>query len=246
MRSTDPPRGAGPRNGRVIYRAGANRFGGAMQLGLRRGGSTAVYFNFAPVQFLHPPFWGTATTLRRYAVGGLGSADAPSVQTVFLPRAFVTQPTMAPPPLGPILYPGPKLTTMFGLSTTGTGALVLVPADPIATGPMGTLAGQYTTHYGFGQTTGTVIAQQTARSGGQDFFTVMGSDARTPLGAGNLSLVAGGLTFRNTHFSREPFASFQKVTLTLGPMVPSLSRAGLAAAALVLLGTGYALRRRMA
>src|SRR5262249_6814370 len=29
MRSTDPPRGAG-RNGRVIYRAGANRFGGAM------------------------------------------------------------------------------------------------------------------------------------------------------------------------------------------------------------------------
>src|SRR5262249_506780 len=30
MRSTDPPQGAG-RNGRVIYRAGANRFGGAMQ-----------------------------------------------------------------------------------------------------------------------------------------------------------------------------------------------------------------------
>jgi hypothetical protein len=37
MRSTDPPQGAG-RNGRVIYRAGANQFGGAMQLGLRRGG----------------------------------------------------------------------------------------------------------------------------------------------------------------------------------------------------------------
>src|SRR4030095_6040729 len=28
MRSTDPPQGAGARNGRVVYRVGANRFGG--------------------------------------------------------------------------------------------------------------------------------------------------------------------------------------------------------------------------
>src|SRR5262249_4788305 len=32
MLSTDPPQGAGPRNGRIVYRAGANQFGGTMQM----------------------------------------------------------------------------------------------------------------------------------------------------------------------------------------------------------------------
>jgi len=41
-------------------------------------------------------------------------------------------------------------------------------------------------------------------------------------------------------------ASFHKVNLTLAPPIPSLSPAGLAAAAaLVLLAAGYALRRRL-
>ena len=74
----------------------------------------------------------------------------------------------------------------------------------------------------------------------------MGSDQRTPLGAGNLSLVAGGLSFRHTIPGQTPYASLQKVTLTLGAPIPSLSPAGLAvAAALVLLAAGYALRRRL-
>ena len=155
---------------------------------------------------------------------------------------------MAPPPFNLILHPGPKVTTMFGLSNTGVGAIYYSPF--IAIGPMGTKAAQVTTHYGFGQTTGTVIAQQTAGASGQDFFTVMGSDARTPLGAGNLSLVAGGLSFHNTNSA--PFdansenATFHKVKLTLGAPTPSLSPAGVAAAAaLVLLAAGYALRRRL-
>ena len=111
---------------------------------------------------------------------------------------------------------------------------------------MGTKAGKYTTRYGFAQTTGTVLAQQTVGTGGQDFFTVMGSDARTALGAGNLSLVAGGLNFRTTLAGQTGDASFQKVTLTLAPPIPSLSPAGFAAAgALVLLAAGYAMRRRL-
>ena len=141
--------------------------------------------------------------------------------------------------------------TSGSLRTTGTGAIYYIPTRPIATGPMGTLARQVTTRYGFGQTTGTVIVQQTNLgahgSNAQDFFTVMGSDARSPLGAGNLSLVAGGLSFRRTNVGKRPFASFQKVSLTLGAPIPSLSPAGLAAAAaLVLLAAGYALRRRWA
>ena len=86
----------------------------------------------------------------------------------------------------------------------------------------------------------------TGGSGSQDFFTVMGSDARTPLAAGNLSLVAGGISFRKTLAGETPYASFQKVSLTLAPPTPSLSPAGLAAAAaLVLLAAGWALRRRL-
>jgi hypothetical protein len=91
-----------------------------------------------------------------------------------------------------------------------------------------------------------VFAQQTTGTAGQDFLSVMGSDARTPLGAGNLSLVAGGLSFRNTLAGQTPYASFQKVSLTLGAPIPSLSPAGLAAAAaLVLLAAGWALRKRL-
>ena len=112
---------------------------------------------------------------------------------------------------------------------------------------MGAKAGQYTTRYGFGQTTRSVLAQQTTGTGGQDFFTVMGSDARTALGAGNLSLVAGGLSLRTTLAGKSSYASFQKVSLTLGAPIASLSPAGLAAAAaLVLLAAGWALRRRLA
>ena len=52
-------------------------------------------------------------------------------------------------------------------------------------------------------------------------------------------------SFRNTLAGETPYASFQKVTLTLGAPIPSLSPAGLAAAAaLVLLAAGYALRRQ--
>jgi len=71
---------------------------------------------------------------------------------------------MAPPPFNLILYPGPKVTTMLGLSNTGVGAVYYSPY--IAIGPMGTKAAQVTTHYGFGQTTGTAIARQTAGSTG--------------------------------------------------------------------------------
>jgi len=92
---------------------------------------------------------------------------------------------------------------------------------------------------------GTVIVQQTAGTHGDDLFTIMGSDARTPLGAGNISTVAGGISFRNSLSGQTPFATWHKVWMTLSPPVPSLSPAGVAAAAaLILLAVGYALQRR--
>lgn len=62
-------------------------------------------------------------------------------------------------------------------------------------------------------------------------FTGTGSDKRTPLGAGNLSLVAGGL---GRHTFDPEFGTLEILDLTLIPQVavPSLSRLGR-----VLLGT---------
>ena len=89
-----------------------------------------------------------------------------------------------------------------------------------------------------------MIAQQTAGTYAQDFFTVMGSDMRSPLGAGNISLVSGGLGVRRYRGSTLS-ASFGKIRMTLAPPLPSLSPAGLATAALLLvLAVGYAGRRR--
>ena len=85
-----------------------------------------------------------------------------------------------------------------------------------------------------------------ALSGGDDFFSVMGSDARTPLGAGNLSTVAGGLARSNTPGGSDRHAEFQRVSLTLGTPVPSLDSRGLAAAGVLLLLTAdHALRHRL-
>ena len=80
-----------------------------------------------------------------------------------------------------------------------------------------------------------------------DGDTLMGSDARTPLGAGNISLVAGGLARRNTLGGDTGYGQFDRVWMTFGPPVPSLSPAGFAAAGvLVMLAAGFALRRRLA
>ena len=130
-----------------------------------------------------------------------------------------------------------------GMLVTMPGPIVgIFPSIPT---PMGGMTGQFTTNWGFPHTTGTVLVQQTAYSA-SSFFALMGSDARTPLGAGNLSTVAGGLALRNTLGGDTPYAQFDRVSMTFGPPVPSLSRAGFAVAGiLLLLAAGYALRRRI-
>jgi len=236
-----PPNG-GLRNGRVIYRAGANRFGGAMQVGLGGGGINSGVFDVDPFRIRHAYFGGTGPTPRPPAAGR-GVPANPWTRMNYVRPGVVTQPTIPTGGCGYFVrYPGPKLTTMLGLSTTGTGSIYRLPA--IGTSAGGMSVGLSTTEYGFAHTTGTVIVQQTAGTGGDSFFTVMGSDLRTALGAGNISTVAGGISFRNTPAGQSPYAVFHKVWFALAPPVPSLSPAGVAAAgALFLLAVGYARRR---
>jgi hypothetical protein len=170
---------------------------------------------------------------------GGGAKGAPSVLVVSLGPAYATEPTMFPPPGSLILYPGPFVTTMLGNTATMPTGVKLRLGD--------LEHWQTTTLRGFPHTTGIVLAQQQTGSGGDDFFTVMGSDLRTPLGAGNLSTVAGGLASLRTQAGTDSSAHFDRVSMVFGPPVPSLSSPALAAAcALILLAAGYALRRRRA
>jgi hypothetical protein len=127
---------------------------------------------------------------------------------------------------------------------TGTNACVQLntPTAAKRVGPMGT-----TINTGFPFTTGTVFAQQTTNTGaGPDFFSVSGSDNRTPRGIGNITLVSGGLSIRRTNVGPDrSTGSIETISLTVGKQVPAMSSAGYAAAAvLMVLAAGYALRRR--
>jgi len=235
---------AGTRNGRVIYSPGANQFGGTMQMGLGDGGINSFLFNAVPFQVGHVYFGGTGTTIRNLAPGR-GTAANPWTEMVYLVPGVVTQPVVPPTSNGLVLFPGPKLTTGLGLTTDpSAGPTFMLP--PLGFSTMGMSAGQITSNYGFAHTTGTVIGQQTTGSAGPDFFTFNGTDMRTALGAGNISTVAGGISFRNTLAGQTPYVSMHKIWMSLAPQVPSMSPAGFAAAgALLLLAVGYAFRRRL-
>ena len=238
--------GIGRGNARVIYKGGGNQFGGTMQIGLRQGGINSALFNATPFQVSHFQF-GAAATLRELAPGG-GAKDVPASEMVYLGVGVVTQPFNVPTANGLISQQGPFLTQMGGLTNTVGGSPPLLTIN-IGMSKKGKDFGQATTNYGFPHTTRTVVAQQTAAPAlnGDDFLTLMGYDDRGPNGGGNIATVAGGISFRNTKsVSGQPYASLHKVWLKLQTPVPTMSPAGFAAAAaLMVLAVGYALRRRL-
>jgi hypothetical protein len=224
-------------NGRVVYVAGHNRFGGTMQMGLRGGGLVSIIamggLCCGRIAHVPYPFGDSGPTLRRLAIGG-GAIDAPSSAIRSAAPVYVTVPTMFPAMGSLILHPGPFVTTLLGNTATMPSGMKL-QVTPLHV---------VTTEWGFPHTTGTVIVQQDKGSGGDDFFVVMGSDLRTPLGAGNLSTVAGGLTRRSSNVEVSIYGGFDRVSMSFGAPVPSLSPSSIAAAGiLLLLAAGYAIHR---
>ena len=135
-----------------------------------------------------------------------------------------------------VMLPPGDITQQIPLPT----GVVTMPGAVIGMGVADTLVST-----GFPWTTGQVRVFVPAQSSSDtpSAVTLTGLDARTPLGAGNIVLVAGGLVRRSVadQFS----AHVDVLDLTLAPLeVPSLSRAGVAAAVFVLLAAGYWLRRR--
>jgi len=133
----------------------------------------------------------------------------------------------------------------------GTGALH--PAGPPGTislfayTPAGTMTGftNMASSSGFPWTTGMLTIIATQASGAPETWMLTGMDARTAGGAGTIQMVAGSLSLRTTTLDN---ANRGWVRLTLvGPgEVPALSPVALGAmAGLMLLGAGYAMRRRL-
>jgi hypothetical protein len=230
--TTGLPPGPIGNNGRVIYNSPGAQFGGTMQMGLSRGGIVAVKGGLIPAGLIgHVKFGGSGTTLRQLAVGGpQKGVNTPATEFVKLKAGVLTLPGSFPSSGMLIYLPGPVVGTFPSITT-----------------PMGAMTGQFTSNWGFGVTTGTVIVQQVTGTGGDDFLSAMGLDSRSVGGGGNINLVAGGLARRNAAGGFQTiYAQFDKVFMTLGPPVPSMSPAGVAAAgALIVLAVGYALRRRL-
>jgi hypothetical protein len=124
-----------------------------------------------------------------------------------------------------------------------------LPALPVGCGQItwsgpqvDTQPADFEKNWGFPWTTGTVTLR--TGPGSETTLTAMGSDNRTPGGAGKITLVAGGFTHRMGR--NQDWGSIDIVTMTFSPILPSMSRPNLVAAAvLMLLAVGYAYRRRL-
>lgn len=96
-------------------------------------------------------------------------------------------------------------------------------------------------------TTGQVIiSNPLADMGVGEKFTLSGMDSRTALGNGTIQLVAGSVSLRNT--GNNANRGWLRLQLGNAPaaLVPSMSMGGIAATvALIVLGFGYAMRRRI-
>jgi hypothetical protein len=154
----------------------------------------------------------------------------------------LTQPGAFPFPAGQPYANTVTGTTYSAPVTTGAvmvSRLIQTPGNFVYSIP-----GNSFTYTGFPFTTGTVnvsvLGAPPTYPG--TYVTLTGSDSRTPLGKGNITLVAGGLSHTGGLFDLVVQQSF---TLTLGaPSVPVMSAPGYAGLAIGLLAiAGYGLRR---
>ena len=253
--------GANGPPGRVVYLGGTG-FGGIAQIliggsGLTtRPGASPNGFGQVPFFAAQEMFGGAAPT--QYAVIGAGligtAGPTGKVDQNFLNGATFTVPKTAPTPSGFITSAqfGPQVTSLGNFTscpTCGGGSCPNIPlqgmdACQVGTGPLLQGSPGITTNTGFPFTAATVLAQQT-KSVPPDLFTVTGYDARNVSGYGKIVLVAGGMALRTNTAGQQVGGSVDTISLTISKKTPSMSAGGFAAAAvLMVLAAGYALRRR--
>ena len=209
------------RPGIIRYTVGVKQFGGTMQMLLIGGGEVSVIVAgtaMGGVDILHNPFGGGGSSNDQEAGGPFKNTG-----TVMLAAGNITrQVSMIPP--GVITMPGPIVG-------------------------MGPAEFNYTT--GFPWTTGMVQGSNptavTIFPPSGTMFTGTGMDSRTMAGAGNIVMVAGGITKRSVAGQSYIHLDTLNMTMVATNPVPAMSGGAFAAVALVvLLSAGYMLRRRLA
>jgi hypothetical protein len=213
--------------GLVRYTPGPNVFGGTMTMLLSSAFTVSVV--------------GPGGVLVHQPVGGMGDQHPG--------RGYSTTDTdylMAGPVLA-MFMTGPPCTMAFPFPQAPPGCGVITTS--MTTVGMG--APDRNRNWGFPWTTGMVTAQNTGTIAGMMQTTTLvgtGTDMRTPLGSGMITLVAGGFSHRFGAVTMVPqdFSPLDIVTMTLQPFkTPAFSPAGMAAGvALMLLAVGFAARRR--
>ena len=214
--------------GLVRYTPGPNVFGGTMTMLLSSAFTVSVV--------------GPGGVLVHQPVGGMGDQHPG--------RGYSTTDTdyLMAGPVHLTFMTGPPCTMAFPFPQAPIGCGRITMSGPI----VGVGAPDINRNWGFPWTTGMVTAQNTGTIAGMMQTTTLvgtGTDMRTPLGSGMITLVAGGFSHRFGAVTMVPqdFSPLDVVTLTLIPhRTPAFSPAGMVAGvALMLLAVGFAARRRL-
>ena len=215
------------------YTAGPNAFGGTMSMMMRDTAIVSINIGGSPPQVLHQRVGGITNPTFMAQVGG-GAYAANRVLT------------LAPGPVHASYQTSTPCTSGFGQAPSPPGCGVITAQGTL----LFSLPGSMNTDWGMPWTTGTVVAKNLpgpvpTQDPGTD-LTAMGSDSRTPLGRGQITLVAGQLSERTPSGSN--FAALDVVVMNFdSPETPLLSGPAIAAmVALMLIAGGYMARRHFA
>lgn len=173
-------------------------------------------------------------------LAGPGGAVSPTVMTpgLVIPGLNVAAVKMGLTPLGTHV---PGLVTLHATSLSMTA---MVPAPFLVA--MAALPTNMAMSQPGPWTTGQVIIANPAAMPATETWTLSGRDDRTALGGGAIQMVSGALSTRPASFANANRGWVRLELSRIGAKVPSMSPMGFAAAAaLILLGFGYATRQRL-
>lgn len=229
---TTPTSGTyGQYNAKFTYTGGGNAFGGTMSMMLRD--TAVVSILMAGGKVLHQFVGGTSNPTFGPQMGGGGY---PVARTL----------TLAAGPVHSTFMTATPCTSGIGqpIAPPGCGVITAQGAQTL------TLPGSMNQDWGMPWTTGTVkavvLAGPVPTQDPATTFTVMGSDSRTPLGRGQITMVAGQVTERTP--SGNSFAALDIVVMDFSsPQTPLMSGPAIAAmVSLMLLAGGYMARKHFA
>ncbi len=234
------PIGSGSLPGLVRYKAGPNQFGGVMNTVVTGGGYLHVIPATGVVTVGDPRPGQTGMTLMLAAKRPLGGTQPGPWGG---PRQKQNVVSEAPAPLYGIVG-----TIFSGIVTSEIGAADLDPGTgtDFAATPANafgiTALGQNSQNWGFPVTTGTITVSfdQASVTGPPDIMIMRGSDMRTQLGKGTLTLISGGMTNSIVNPGQN-FSQGSNIVMILPEPQAMLGAAG---GLLALFGAHFAVRRR--